>query len=166
VLLRKKLLGIRGFTVGLAMTVAVILVFAATSHAGGHGPVDVSAKQGWQSTPVTLQKGGDYVVDYLSGKWTVDYRNFPYVGPQGYPPDIDKQIYQGCKIGSQWSYGKLLAIVGQGSTWSPIVKIGRGTPYHSHNAPVSGRLYLRINDADRCLRDNRGSVRMKVYIGI
>jgi hypothetical protein len=149
----------------LAGALGVMLVIAARAHAVYYCPpkecVRVSATQaGWTATPVTVKKGYGFQVDYVNKKWTVDYRNFKYVGPRGYPKSIDKQIYQGCKIKPKRPYGRLLGIVGQGSTYSKIFSVGVGGVF---TAPKTGRLYLRINDDDRCLGDNAGEVRVRAW---
>jgi hypothetical protein len=148
-----------------AAALAVMLAIAAAAHAVYFCPpkecVRVSAtKAGWTQTPVTVKKGDGYQVDYVSKKWTVDYRNFKYVGPWGYPKSIDRQIYQGCKIKPNRPYARLLGIVGQGSNWSQIFSVGGGGVF---TAPKTGRLYLRINDDPRCLGDNAGEVRVRAW---
>jgi hypothetical protein len=149
----------------LAAALAVMLAIAATAHAQAYCPphecVTVSATAGWTKTPVTLKKGGTgFQVDYVNKKWTVDYRNFKYVGPWGYRKSIDSQIYQGCKIKPKMPYARLLGVVVQGSNHSRIFSVGPGGIF---TAFASGRLYLRINDADGCLGDNAGSVRVRAW---
>jgi len=150
----------------LVGALAVTLVIAATAHAQAvpcpyQDCVEVSATAGWTETPVTVKKGGHgFQVDYLHKKWTVDYRNFKYVGPWGYQKSVDSQIYQGCKIKPNRPYARLLGRVGQGSTYSQIFSVGAGGSFGPH---ATGRLYLRINDADGCLGDNAGSVKVRVW---
>ena len=95
-------------------------------------------------------------MSYISGTWTVDRRNFPQVGPDGYSNSVDQTIYQGCKYYPQRNYGVLLGRVGGSGADFPI---GEGGMF---KAPSSGPLYLRINDDDACLGDNTGSVKMYV----
>ena len=59
-----------------------------------------------------LKSGQTFTVTYVSGSWSVDYRNFPYVGPGGYSEQEDAKIYQGCKIDTSETYGVLLGSVG------------------------------------------------------
>lgn len=115
----------------------------------------VSSTIGWQLTPINLKTGHLYALRHMSGRWTVDYRNFPYVGPGGYSNKVDSKIYQGCKYLSTSNYAVLLGSVGSG----PIFAIGSGGVFRASN---SGPLWLRINDDDACLGDNAGSVVMKI----
>lgn len=115
----------------------------------------ISSTTGWQQTPFTLKAGEVYALGYVSGSWTVDYRNFPWVGPGGYSNSVDSQIYQGCKYLPSRNYAVLLGAVGNGQTFA----IGTGGTFQ---ASTSGPLWLRINDDDACLGDNAGSVTMKI----
>jgi len=115
----------------------------------------ISSTTGWQQSSVNLTAGEAYTLAYVSGSWTVDFRNFPRVGPAGYSSQVDSQIYQGCKYLASSNYAVLLGSVGS----SPAFAIGKGGTF---TAPASGRLSLRINDGDACLGDNAGSVTMKI----
>jgi hypothetical protein len=119
--------------------------------------VTVSSTTGWQETPVSLKPGDKFTVTYVSGSWTVDYRNFPYVGPGGYSGQEDAKIYQGCKIDTSETYGVLLGSIG--STPNGDFPIGQGGTFAAGN---NGYLYLRINDDDACLGDNSGSVTVTI----
>ncbi len=116
------------------------------------GLTTVSSLQGWQQTSLQLKAGEKFTVEYSGGSWAVDYRNFPFVGPAGYSADIDKTIAGGYKFDNSVSYGFLLGKVGEGK----IIHIGGDTgPWE---ADADGFLYLRINDLDRSLGDNNGSI--------
>lgn len=117
--------------------------------------VSVSSTTGWQKTPVHLNSGDKFTVSYVSGTWTVDYRNFPYVGPGGYSEQEDAKIYQGCKIDTSETYGVLLGSIG--SVPSGAFPIGQGGTFAAGN---NGELYLQINDT--CLGDNSGSVTVTI----
>jgi hypothetical protein len=117
----------------------------------------VSSTTGWQETSVYLHAGDKFTVTYGSGTWTVDYRNFPYVGPGGYSDAEDTQIYQGCKIDTSENYGVLLGSVGTPNGDFPI---GQGGTFTAGN---DGYLYLSINDT--CLGDNDGSVTVSITTG-
>src|SRR3954447_25509820 len=66
----------------------------------------ISATSGWQ--PLLKVQQGDMVLVYATGgSWTVDWRNFPRVGPEGYSRDVDATIWQGCKIDPNDEYGEL-----------------------------------------------------------
>jgi hypothetical protein len=117
--------------------------------------VTVRSEVGWQAAPLTLQSGQAFSVEHRSGKWTVGYPGLARVGIDGYDAAADQEIYQGCKILTDQTYGHLLARVGGGA---PFVVAHSGT----FTAPSDGRLELRINDDDRCLGDNAGSVNLRV----
>lgn len=114
--------------------------------------VTVSSTTGWQDTGLSLQAGDHLVVAFVSGGWTVDHRNFPHVGPDGYRPHVDAQIWPGCKL-QGIPYGKLLASVDQVN----LTVVGAGGAF---SVKQSGPLRLRINDGDACLGDNAGSVKV------
>jgi hypothetical protein len=112
----------------------------------------ISARNGWQQTGLQLNTGDRFYIEYRGGSWTVDYKNFPDVGPSGYSKDIDKTIASGYKLDSTVPYGYLLGKVGNGKE-IPIG--GRGA---SFTADASGFLSLRINDIDSTLGDNDGAI--------
>jgi serine/threonine-protein kinase len=124
---------------------------------GTSSTVTVSSTTGWQKTQVSLKPGTDFNVIYVSGSWSVDYRNFPYVGPGGYSEQEDAKIYQGCKIDASETYGVLLGTIGAAPGTAFL--IGQGGTFSAGNG---GNLYLRVNDNDTCLGDNRGSVTMTI----
>jgi len=113
--------------------------------------ITITSTSGWQQTGMTVQQGTQFMISYVSGTWTVDVNNYPFVGPNGYPPNIDKQIYQGCKYDSSLVYAMLLGQIGNG----PDFVIGQGGTF---TASASGILSMRINDDDACLGDNAGSI--------
>ncbi len=119
--------------------------------------VTVASTTGWQQTGLTVQQGNQFTISYISGTWTVDINNYPYVGPDGYPPNIDSQIYQGCKYDSSLAYATLLGQIGNGSDFA----VSTGGTF---TASASGTLSLRINDQDGCLADIDGSVTMSITV--
>jgi hypothetical protein len=120
----------------------------------------VSAESGWQESYMTLSAGQQFTITYISGSWTVDARSLPSVGPEGYSEQADSAIYQDCKYDASNRYGVLYGQVnGAANGAFPIGKGGTFT------ASRDGELYLRINDTDRCLVDNAGSVTVEIEIG-
>jgi hypothetical protein len=116
------------------------------------GVTSIFSQTGWQRTALYLNAGDKFYVDYSGGSWTVDYKNFPYVGPAGYTADIDKTIAPGYKVDASEPYGYLLGEVGNGKE----IRIGDNSgPF---TADASGFLSLRINDSDPTLRDNDGAI--------
>ena len=120
--------------------------------------VDVDSRLGWQSTSLTVSQG-QLITFSAVGSWTVDFRNnnFPYVGPDGYKPEVDSRIFQGCKLDPKLPYARLLARIGTDPSWS----VGRGGTF---TARSSGVLSLRIHDADACQGDNDGFMKVTVTI--
>ena len=116
------------------------------------GVTSISSQTGWQQTGLYLNAGDKFYVDYSGGSWTVDYKNFPYVGPAGYTADIDKTIVPGYEFDTSVPYGYLLGEVDNGKE----IRIGDNNgPF---TADVSGLLSLRINDSDVTLGDNDGAI--------
>jgi hypothetical protein len=149
-------LGLLGIV--LSSLVASLVLFGSPAQAASTASAitaHVSATTGWQDSGVALQTGQKYTSSYVSGTWTVDYRNFSYVGPGGYSIQEDSRIYQGCKFDAGLEYGVLLGKVGTGP-WFIIGKGGTTT------AKQNGHLFLRIHDGDACLGDNAGSVNMAI----
>jgi hypothetical protein len=112
----------------------------------------ITSTVGWQQTGLLLNTGDKYYVDYRGGSWTVDYKNFPYVGPGGYSADIDKTIAAGLKFDNSVPYAYLLGKVGTGK------EIAIGNSSGPFTADASGYLSLRINDMDASLVDNDGAI--------
>jgi hypothetical protein len=106
--------------------------------------------------PLSIREGERFTVFYVSGEWTVDTRNFPEVGPEGYRESVDKEIYRPCKFIDNEPFGKLLGRVGEDGATFPVGEGGVLT------SPQSGTLFLRINDSDECLGDNDGSLDVAV----
>ena len=121
------------------------------------GVTSISSQTGWQQTGLYLNAGDKFYVDYSGGSWTVDYKNFPYVGPAGYTADIDKTIVPGYKFDASVPYGYLLGEVDNGKE----IRIGDNSgPY---TTDVSGFLSLRINDSDATLGDDDGAITVNLW---
>lgn len=120
----------------------------------------VSSRSGWQQMPLYLQQGSTYFITYVSGAWTVDYRLYPSVGPEGYGPQIDNRVgyHDFCKTVRSLPYATLLGRIGNG----PIFAVRRGGTFTANG---SGFLSLRINDNDFCQVDNAGSIQVEVGTG-
>jgi hypothetical protein len=135
---------------------AVLLVLPAIAAAQSTSlAFTVDSTLGWQTTSMMITTGQELSFS-ASGSWTVDYRFFPEVGPDGYPPEVDSTIFQGCKLDPQLPYAKLLARVGDDpSFWA----IGSGGTFTANR---DGALAFRIHDGDGCLLDNAGTVQVTV----
>jgi hypothetical protein len=117
----------------------------------------VSATQGWQEV-LTFHEGEGLRIDYKYGAWTVDYRNFPYVGPEGYSSNVDGTIFQGCKLVQDEHYGYLLGWVGKDAQTGTLLRVGGGGGQFYVTISEGDHLFLRINDDNECLGDNMGGV--------
>ena len=117
--------------------------------------VAVGSKDGWVRVPLRAEAGKEYKIR-ASGSWTVDYLNFPKVGPEGYGESTDAKIYQGCKI-AQYPYAKLIGKFDNGPTFS----VGSGGRFANEDGTS---LFLRINDSERCFADNDGMLSVRVTI--
>ena len=122
--------------------------------------VSVSARAGWQQTPLFLHQGEVYWIAYDHGAWSIDaiFAQYPFVGPEGYDSDIDLNICcpELCKYDISLPYAYLLGSVG---TELDVFAVGRGGRYVARR---DGYLALRINDQNICLGDNGGAVQMVV----
>ena len=117
----------------------------------------ISSLAGWQQTPRTLKQGDSFSIAHGSGTWTVDKRSIPFVGPEGYPADVDSRIGYAdlCKVKRDAPYAALLGKIDDG----PLFLVGRGG---SFTADRDGSLYLTINDQTYCQGDNEGSVIVQI----
>ncbi|MFI7617616.1 hypothetical protein ACIBP6_40975 [Nonomuraea terrae] len=127
---------------------------SATSHYGKSKWI--SSERGWQHAGVYVEPGDMVRIHYVSGRWTVDYREFPYVSSAGYARHIDRRIYQECKIFSRHPHGSMIAKIN-----GDHYRVGSRGLIRARQA---GFLQLRVNDADGCLSDNDGSVRVKIMV--
>ncbi len=119
-------------------------------------PGSISSHKGWQEAGLQLTQGDKFYVEYRGGSWSVDFRNFVYVGPEGYEKTVDDSIAQGYEYDASVAYGYLLGRVGDGVVFT----IGsKGGPF---TADATGPLYLRINDLDASLVDNNGAITVAV----
>ncbi len=118
----------------------------------------VNAVEGWRLTPLPVNTGDSFTLSYQGGTWTVDKTLLPYVGPEGYRPELDAIIGGGnhLKVLKSAPYGALLGRIGDGEAFA----ISQGGTFV---ATRSGNLWLRINDADVVLNDNAGSVQMMMF---
>jgi hypothetical protein len=119
----------------------------------------ISSQTGWQPTGLYLNTGDKFYVEYRGGSWTVDFKNFPYIGLAGYTAEVDKTIAVGYKFDSSLPYGYLLGRVKNGK------EILIGNQRGPFTADGNGYLSLRINDLDSSLGDNDGSITVSLGFG-
>ncbi len=124
----------------------------------------VRSTNGWQRvTGVSVQRGDQVTVRFVSGEWTVDYRNKPMTGPAGYDATVDKSLdgAKSCKIKPSARFGTLLARLTDRPE-APLHTVGRKLAFR---AAQTGTLHLGINDAaGPCSQDNRGALTVQVSV--
>jgi hypothetical protein len=116
----------------------------------------VAADQGWQSSGIKLEKGKSYNVS-ATGRFTLADEPKPWVSePQG----ISIRYADGHPLGLL--LGCLRADdIALGETMLRVLPIGRERTFV---APVTGTLYLRLNDSWSELADNRGEATVAVSL--
>lgn len=124
----------------------------------------IDAGRTWQQTEVRLRKGDAVVVRYVTGTWTVDYRDHVTSGPEGYGSADDTpltSIAASCKVNATVPFGTLLARF----SWEQqgVTHVLQQHQWR-YTATSDGRLLLRINDGDDCLADNRGRITIDVRV--
>lgn len=113
----------------------------------------VQANQPWQNTNVEIRQGDFLEIVYVSGEWTGRSSSPGLSGPDfGSSPENTDECYP---------------IRGEGS--SLIAKIGNGQPFkvgyqYVGNPANTGFLFLRMNDCDKLLFDNAGSITVAIRI--
>jgi hypothetical protein len=113
----------------------------------------VASDRGWQSSRVQLEQGDTYEIA-ATGRFTLADHPKPW---ESEPHGIAFRYFDGCPLGTL--LGCLRSEEGPaGGVDDPmlsVIALGRGRTFQ---APVTGTLYLRLNDAWNSLHDNRGHV--------
>jgi hypothetical protein len=117
----------------------------------------IRSDRGWQSSRVLLEASKEYEVS-ATGRYTLADEPKPWVSE---PPGISIRYFDGFPL------GQLLACLrqeaapadGEPETMLKVLSIGSGRRF---TAPVTGTLYLRVNDSWSELADNRGEVHVVV----
>lgn len=122
----------------------------------------IKAGEGWQTIGYVNHPRSIHFS--ASGSWTVDHRRDTElggrVGPAGYGRNADEKIgFQSrCKVMKSVPYGTLIGQIGNG----PVFAVGSAALHGA--SEDAGPLKLRINDADACLGDNAGAVKVSVNV--
>lgn len=118
--------------------------------------VRVRADRGWQSSRVLLEAGQDYEVS-ATGQFTLAQQPKPWISePQG----VSIRYFDGSPLGElQGCLRREDGTAGEPETMLKVLSIGRGQRLI---APVTGTLYLRLNDSWSELADNTGEVRVSI----
>lgn len=121
--------------------------------------MDVSSRVNWVSTKIDVLAGDRVVVEQISGKWTVDPRNFDMVDGNGYLGLKPRELCDFCSAPIyEGTLGQLVAkVIGSTEVYA-ISKNGEFV------APVDGLLCLMINDLYQSFGDNEGDLNVKITV--
>ena len=117
----------------------------------------VFAKERWQPTGVQVRNGNIIQITYITGLWSVRTVYTP-THPKGLLPADDQVDDPEC------IFQMLRSDVGDNAL---IAKIGEnGEPFNpfQNTRTGEGMLYLRLNDCDKYLDDNYGSVTIQIQL--
>jgi hypothetical protein len=119
--------------------------------------VEVFANQSWQTSGVNVKNGDTIQITYITGRWNVR-GDFELTDPFGSTPGDDVTTDPECHfpiLPSVAGHQALVAKIGEnGEPFNPFKRIRMG----------DGLLYLRINDCDKYLYDNSGSVSVRIQL--
>ena len=119
--------------------------------------LDIAADRGWQSSGVLLEAGLTYEIA-ASGRFSLADQPKPW---ESEPQGITFRYFDrrplgqliGCLRAEEGDTG------GNNDPMMKVIEIGRG---RSLEAPLTGTLYLRLNDSWSLLGDNRGRISVEV----
>jgi hypothetical protein len=121
------------------------------------GEIEIKADRGWQSSSVLMREGDKYLIS-ATGRFELAQDPKPWISE---PPGISFRYFGGKPLGLL--LGCLRTEAGETGgvedSMMRIYPIGSGGEF---TAPVSGTMYLRINDEWNSLHDNKGSVRVEI----
>lgn len=119
--------------------------------------VEVFAGQSWQASGVYLKDGDLLQITYITGQWNVrpDFElTDPFGSGQGDDVTTDPECHF-AMLPSVAGHQALIAKIGEdGEPFNPFKRIRMG----------EGLLYLRVNDCDKYLYDNSGSVTVRIQM--
>lgn len=120
----------------------------------------IEADRGWQSTRVLLEAGQDYEIR-ATGRFTLANATGDSRPWESEPQGISYRYFDGRPIGTL--IGCVRTEAGPaGGREDPMLQTITIGNQRSIQAPVSGTLYLRVNDAWNSLSDNRGEVHVNI----
>jgi len=119
--------------------------------------VEVFANQSWQASGVNVKNGDSIQITYITGLWNVR-PDFELTDPFGSRPGDDVTTDPECHfpmLPSAAGHQALVAKIGEnGEPFNPFKRMRVG----------EGMLYLRVNDCDKYLYDNSGSVTVRIQL--
>lgn len=118
----------------------------------------IDSTRGWLDTTIDVNTSQILIIEYKGGLWSVDFRNYSGVDANGYTNENDLSLrnWMQYKYCATAPFGAVIGAIGDKT--KPFLI---GTEY-IRTSPEPGRLYLRINDSDAALGDNRGSIEVSV----
>jgi hypothetical protein len=120
----------------------------------------IDSTRGWLDTTIDVHESQILIIEYKGGLWSVDFRNYSGVDANGYinENDLSLRNWMQYKYFPKAPFGALIGAIGDKTKPFTI-----GSEY-INTRPENGRLYLRINDSDEALGDNKGSIEVSVMI--
>jgi hypothetical protein len=122
---------------------------------------EVHASDAWQTSGVQVKNGEFVKITYIKGVWRTQ-NNVPFTNPLGLAtlrPEEDIVQDPECHFPIPVSISginALIAKIGDGQAFNPFKTTKEG----------EGMLYLRLNDCDKYLGDNAGSVTVNIRVGL
>lgn len=118
--------------------------------------VVVRTDRGWQSSRVLLEAGQQYEVT-ATGRFTLAQQPKPWLSePQG----VSIRYFDGSPLGElQGCLRREARSSGDPESMLKVLSIGRSRQF---TAPITGTLYLRVNDSWSELADNTGEVQVSI----
>ncbi|MER6690298.1 serine/threonine-protein kinase [Streptomyces minutiscleroticus] len=129
----------------------------------------VHSVQGWQrATETAIAQGDTVTVRFTEGQWTVDDKNMPQAGPDGYDEATDASLdfaAESCKVDTAVPFAALLGRFSGAPQGGAAHVVGEEWTFQ---APADGTLELRINDGKDdsagCFSDNAGELKVSVTV--
>ncbi|MET8535097.1 hypothetical protein ABZV67_25045 [Streptomyces sp. NPDC005065] len=89
-----------------------------------------------------VQQGDRVTVRFVSGEWTVDYRNLPMTGPTGYDANTDRSLdgAKNCKTAPTAPFGTLLARLAGKQDSACVAPPSAGAWWFPESAAPAGHL--------------------------
>jgi hypothetical protein len=121
--------------------------------------VNISAKEGWQSSSILVSRGMKVKIDVVSGKWTHFKGTAPYNMGIGNPDYICSNYLSASECVEPKPEAPQGALIGK--IGNVVFEINSGTTITVNE---SGTLFLRINDGDGGLYDNDGILEIRITL--
>ncbi len=127
--------------------------------------INIVADRGWQSSGVLVEKGKSYDLS-ATGQFTLADEPVPWISePQGVSLFYSEghpigQLLAAIDSSSSQMKDKANAVERPTESMLEVIPVGRQARF---TAPVTGTLYLRVNDFWRSLADNKGTVAVEIH---